>query len=56
MLPKFEYDALAPLMPVAATAMTPVQLAGNVVLASALLLPAATITTEPFVRALVMAV
>ena len=53
--PKFEYEALPPLRPTAATVTTPVQLAGEKFAALALLLPAATITDAPRERAEVMA-
>ena len=43
--PKLLYDARWPARPIAPTVMTPLQLAGDVWLASALLFPAATTTT-----------
>ena len=51
-----EKDARAPALVVAATVTTPVQFAGVKLDASALLLPAATTTTVPRVRASLMAV
>jgi hypothetical protein len=50
-----EYDALPPAWLVAATAMTPAQLAGELVVASVFELPAATMTVAPRARAALIA-
>ena len=54
-VPKFEKDDFPPALEVAPTVTTPLQLAGEVLLASRFSLPAATMTTAPFARAALMA-
>ena len=55
LVPKLLYDARLPVGPVAATVITPVQLAGLKPEASALLLPAATTTVAPTATTSLMA-
>src|SRR6059058_1457416 len=55
MVPKFEYEARPPVLPVAATTIVPAQLAGLLLLAFCASLPAATTTTVLRERALLIA-